>query len=200
MNFLESLSQDLQELFKDNVEYDVIIVIGEGPYEKSFRAHSNILRCRCPYLYSELNNNNDYFEENVRIIRKPQIASKEFYNDFISKHPGIISESNNFKKLNEKALVSIIKRDDLQLDESQIWDLVIGWGLAQNPTLPSDRKYWEDTDFSNLKKTLQNCIPHIRFFHIPSKKIFDDIRPYQKILQTQLWDDIWGKICVPERP
>ncbi|RHZ44223.1 hypothetical protein Glove_750g43 [Diversispora epigaea] len=41
--------------------------------------------------------------------------------------------SAEFTSLHESDLVSILKRDDLQMRELEIWDYVIKWGTAQNP-------------------------------------------------------------------
>ncbi|RHZ79105.1 hypothetical protein Glove_151g5 [Diversispora epigaea] len=34
--------------------------------------------------------------------------------------------------------VSLLERDDLQIEEIKVWDYVIKWGIAQNPDLPTD--------------------------------------------------------------
>ncbi|CAG8743493.1 15720_t:CDS:1, partial [Acaulospora colombiana] len=44
----------------------------------------------------------------------------------------------DFVSLRESALISLIKRNDLQMEEIKIWEKVIQWGIAKNPTLPSD--------------------------------------------------------------
>jgi hypothetical protein len=40
----------------------------------------------------------------------------------------------------EKSLISLIKRDDLQMKEVEVWEYVLKWSLAQNPTLVPDPK------------------------------------------------------------
>ncbi|RHZ70155.1 hypothetical protein Glove_275g62 [Diversispora epigaea] len=50
---------------------------------------------------------------------------QNFCNNIIAKHPNTIFESENFISLPEDALISIIKLDDLQLDEDKIWDYII---------------------------------------------------------------------------
>src|SRR4051794_22168089 len=67
---------------------------------------------------------------------------KKFYNDIIAKNPNMIFESGDFTSLQETALISILQRDDLKVDEIKIWDYVIKWGIAQNPTLPTDSEEW----------------------------------------------------------
>ncbi|RHZ78469.1 hypothetical protein Glove_164g39 [Diversispora epigaea] len=70
---------------------------------------------------------------------------KKFYNDIIVKYPNLIFESDDFTSLQETALISILKRDDLKVEEIKIWDYVIKWGIAQNPTLPA-RRYLEENE------------------------------------------------------
>ncbi|RHZ67593.1 hypothetical protein Glove_300g10 [Diversispora epigaea] len=67
-----------------------------------------------------------------------------------------IFDSNEFK-----ALISILQRDDLQVEEIKIWDYVIKWGIVQNPTLPTNLEEWSKESFEALKITLQHCLPLI---------------------------------------
>ncbi|RHZ51193.1 hypothetical protein Glove_482g30 [Diversispora epigaea] len=115
-----------------------------------------------------------------------------------------IFDSNEFKEdfpsLQETALISILKRDDLNVEEIKIWDYVIKWGIAQNPTLPNDSKEWSKENFKILKITLQQCLPLIRYFHIPSEDVWEKIKPYEKILEKQLWNDIIQHSMSPNKP
>ncbi|RHZ83805.1 hypothetical protein Glove_87g231 [Diversispora epigaea] len=115
---------------------------------------------------------------------------KNFYNDIIAKYPNLIFESEDFASLQETALISILKRDDLKIEEIKIWDYVIKWGIAQNPTLPADSKEWSKENFEALKITLRQCLPLIRYFHIPNEDAWEKVKPYKKILEKQLWNDL----------
>src|SRR5260363_207719 len=55
-------------------------------------------------------------------------ALQQFCNDIIIKHPNLVFDSDDFTTLQENALISLLKHDELQLDESVIWDKVILWG------------------------------------------------------------------------
>ncbi|RHZ58647.1 hypothetical protein Glove_372g29 [Diversispora epigaea] len=125
---------------------------------------------------------------------------KRFCNDIIVKYPKLIFESTEFTSLHESALVSILKRDDLQMKESEIWDYLIKWGTAQNPTLPEKLEEWSAENFTTLKTTLQQCLPLIRYFHISNLDAMDKIKPYKKILDKQLWDDLKQHLILPDRP
>ncbi|RHZ89485.1 hypothetical protein Glove_13g65 [Diversispora epigaea] len=125
---------------------------------------------------------------------------ENYCNDIIAKHPNIIFDSSDFTSLPESALVSLLKRDDLQMEEVKIWDYILKWGISQNPTLPTNLEEWSKENFLTLKTTLQQCLPLIRYFHLSIIEIFDKITPYKKILDKQLWKDINQNLAAPDRP
>ncbi|RHZ82469.1 hypothetical protein Glove_109g21 [Diversispora epigaea] len=125
---------------------------------------------------------------------------KQFYNDIITKHPNLIFESEDFTSLQEAALISILEKDNLQLEEIKLWDNVIKWGIAQNPKLPTNFEEWSKENFKTLKTTLQQCLPLIRYFHISEKDVWEKLKPYRKILGTQLWDDLQQHRIFPNLP
>ncbi|RIB29211.1 hypothetical protein C2G38_2155886 [Gigaspora rosea] len=63
---------------------------------------------------------------------------QKWCNDIMVKYPEKIFDSEDLITIQENALVSLISRDDLQMEEIKIWNNVIKWGIAQNPGLPSD--------------------------------------------------------------
>ncbi|RHZ67638.1 hypothetical protein Glove_300g116 [Diversispora epigaea] len=125
---------------------------------------------------------------------------KKFYNNIIARHPNLIFESGDFTSLQETALISILKIDDLKIEEIKIWDYVINWGLARNPTLPTDPEEWSKENFQTLKTTLQQCLPLIRYFHIPDEDVWEKVKPYKKILEKQLWNDLIQYRMFPNKP
>src|SRR6266487_4508175 len=112
----------------------------------------------------------EWMEEHFNITQRVSSQSnnllklQQFCADFIAKSPEKIFESPYFTTLPEKYLVQIIKNDGLQMKEVEIWEHVLKWGLAQNPTLIPDPDSWSDDDFKTIENTLQNCLPSIRFF------------------------------------
>ncbi|RHZ89546.1 hypothetical protein Glove_13g254 [Diversispora epigaea] len=120
-------------------------------------------------------------------------ALQNYCNDIIAKHPNLIFESTDFNTLPEAALVSIIQRDDLQLEEPKIWDYVIQWGISQNKIVD------DGNDFQILKNTLQLCLPHIRYFQISGENIMEKVFPYRQILDENLWADILNYSMAPNK-
>ncbi|RIB04417.1 hypothetical protein C2G38_2149033 [Gigaspora rosea] len=125
---------------------------------------------------------------------------QQFCNDVVIKYPCTIFNSDDFTNLQENALITLLKNDDLQMEESEIWDKVILWGKAKTSNLPSDLKDWTDKNFESLKTTLQNCLPHIRYFQIPGKDVLKKIKPYRNILKDNMWDDIMSNLVDPDIP
>ncbi|RHZ66611.1 hypothetical protein Glove_306g71 [Diversispora epigaea] len=118
---------------------------------------------------------------------------ENFCNDIVVKYPSLIFDAEDFTSLQEAALISLLKRDDLQVEETKIWEYVIKWGIAQNPTLPANLDEWNKDNFLTLKTTLQHCLPYIRYFHI-------SVEPYKKILDKQLWKDLFQHFLSPNQP
>ncbi|CAG8572612.1 5062_t:CDS:1, partial [Dentiscutata heterogama] len=71
-------SQEILNLLKNNDEYNVIIHVGEGENEKTFQAHSLILRARCSYYETALSKKWAKKENDSNILRHPDITSKVF--------------------------------------------------------------------------------------------------------------------------
>src|SRR5581483_6188237 len=109
-----------------------------------------------------------YFELAYRISFQSNslLEFQKFCTNLITKFPEKIFKSPDFTSLSEKPLLSLIKRDDLQMDEIEVWEYVLKWGLEKNPTLILDPSTWSDEDFQMMKNTLQNCFPLIRFFSL----------------------------------
>ncbi|RHZ46451.1 hypothetical protein Glove_621g17 [Diversispora epigaea] len=104
------------------------------------------------------------------------------------------TNANNIKTIVKPSISAqifeIILKNDLKVEKIKIWDYVIKWGIAQNPTLPTNLEEWSNENFKDLKITLQQCLPLIRYFHIPGEDIWEKIKLYKKILEKLHLDDI----------
>ncbi|RIB24381.1 hypothetical protein C2G38_2242039 [Gigaspora rosea] len=152
--------------------FDLLIVTNEFLFDELttflerhlIEEKSHWLRLHFTQIYQESFQNNQF--QNLQ----------KWCNDFLVKYPTKIFDSEEFTSLQENALVSLIKRDDLQMEELKVWNYVIKWGVAQNPDLSSSGpEDWTSENFLALKTTLQNCLPHIRYFQIPGDDIVDNI-------------------------
>jgi hypothetical protein len=77
-NFESEVPEALGQLLKTEVDYNVIIHIGEEPNFKEFHAHSNILRCRSEYFNKMLSAENIEKKDGKYIIKKQNISPQAF--------------------------------------------------------------------------------------------------------------------------
>ncbi|RIB01389.1 hypothetical protein C2G38_2127750 [Gigaspora rosea] len=120
--------------------------------------------------------------------------------DIATKYPDLVFNSDDFTSIEENALVSLINRDDLQIDEGKIWNYVIKWGIAQNPGLSLDPENWSHDDFITVKNTLKNCLPLIRYFQMSNEDIINNVQRYQQLFERNLWLDIMKKFMASDQP
>src|SRR6185437_3288646 len=115
---------------------------------------------------------------------------REFILATISSDPELLFKSANFLSLDESLLTPILRRDDLDMAEDEVWEQVIRWGLAQHPTFNSNIRDWGTEEFQALTLTLQECILLVRFFQMSSSDLYDKVWPFRAILPPDLEDDI----------
>jgi hypothetical protein len=123
-------------------------------------------------------------------------------------NPSTFFESECFFNMDEIVLVALLERDDLGMNESKLWNYVLRWGIVNTPSL---NYILEDKNISitdnrdnnkvilyngpqkitiHWKKVKNDCIPLIRFFHIPQTEFYKKVRPYSKILPEELLEEI----------
>ncbi|UZO08247.1 uncharacterized protein OCT59_028505 [Rhizophagus irregularis] len=174
--FFSKLSQNYIELLEDDEYYDITIEVGEDPNVKIFRAHMSILCCRSPYLRRTLTSNKKYKDNTLVHIKLPNI-SPEIFQIILKYIYGGIFPLNG--------------RDDSEIiKEIEVWEHVLKWGLAQNPTLLPDPNTWSDDDFKTMANTLQHCLSLIRFFSLSSKEFLQNVRPYKNLLKRKLYETL----------
>jgi hypothetical protein len=126
---------------------------------------------------------------------------QEFCLETICFEPEILFNSVKFINLPAPILEIILKRDDLNLDEIEIWENLIKWGLAQEPTFKEgifkchhDSSYITGKDFREkfdvFKRILHNFIPLIRFYEISYDNYLNKVKPYEEILPKELQEKI----------
>ncbi|RHZ64804.1 hypothetical protein Glove_320g143 [Diversispora epigaea] len=187
------------ENLETKIIYELMIVANELEFkELSEKLESYLVESKASWLRTHFSRvYHSIFDSNKCNELK---GLKQFYNDIITKHPNLIFESEDFTSLQEAALISILEKDNLQLEEIKIWDYVIKWGIAQNSTLPRNLEEWSEENFKTLKTTLQQCLPLIRYFYISEKDIWEKLKPYRNILGMQLWDDLFQHRIFPNQP
>ena len=74
-----------------------------------------------------------HFELTYKTSFQPNslLELQKFCTDLMAKSPEKIFKSLDFTTLSEKSLVSLIKRDELQMKEVEVWEYVLKWVLKK---------------------------------------------------------------------
>src|SRR6185312_129192 len=90
----------------------------------------------------------------------------------------------------KETLITLLKNDELVMDEDDVWTSVVEWAIKQVPELElgtrTDPDDWSSNDTNAIKDIIADCIPYIRFFSISSDKII----LYEELLPKKLRHDI----------
>ncbi|GET51280.1 BTB/POZ domain-containing protein [Rhizophagus irregularis DAOM 181602=DAOM 197198] len=113
----------------------------------------------------------------------------QFAIKLVCRNPKLIVDSKEFINLEEQHLIQILKCDELMLEEIEIWEYLIEWGIENTDSISNDDfTEWTPMDFSELERTLHNCIPYIRFSQMPPE-VFNELE-FKSILPKDLVDDV----------
>jgi hypothetical protein len=77
---------------------------------------------------------------------------------------------------------------------------LIRWGIKQIPGLENkyNRVEWTDKNYEDLKNTISELIPLIKFININSYDFYDKVRPYEAIIPNSIYDEIMEYYLVEE--
>jgi len=120
----------------------------------------------------------------------------DFCATLAASQPEAIFKSNDFHSIKKSLLLSILKRDGLNMEEVEIFEHMIQWGIAQT-SLPQELNQWQDEHFKTLENTLQECLHLIRFYHISSVDFYHKVKPFARILPGTLYEDLLHHYLVP---
>ncbi|GET03220.1 kinase-like domain-containing protein [Rhizophagus clarus] len=140
----------------------------------------------------EYDTSKNWVEQNFNLVYQTSFENdfflklQSFCAELMFREPEKVFNSIDFISLSEKSLISLIQYDNFLMNEIQVWEYVLKWGIAQNPELPSDPSSYSKDDFNVLKNTLQHLIPFIKFLNMSHKEFLDKVYPYKKILPKDL--------------
>ncbi|CAG8536079.1 12157_t:CDS:2 [Acaulospora colombiana] len=153
-----------------------------------------------------LDNHTEWLRQNFALINRTCFryegfrGLQRFCTGIIAQKPEMIFESDDFTIIQESALVSLLQRDDLRMEECTVWEHVLRWGISQTLTITSSPETWSRDDFSALKSTLKNCLPWIRYFQMSPGQFYDKVLPYEKILPKTIFKELLQHFLIPDRP
>ncbi|GES81771.1 hypothetical protein GLOIN_2v1878292 [Rhizophagus clarus] len=195
--FHSSLSEDFSSILNDADDYDVIIQVGENS-NTEFRAHSLILRARSPYFKSALSS--EWVTKKNNMFMFSELDLKNHLREDIFELL-VASDELNLKKLFnpiqnyliENRETFIQENIDLILhtiDEINVWDCLIDWGIKQTPGLDSDRTKWDNEDCEALKKNFGTIFFSYSICGFSYTDYFNEIQPYKAIIPNNIYEGI----------
>ncbi|POG76233.1 hypothetical protein GLOIN_2v1474782 [Rhizophagus irregularis DAOM 181602=DAOM 197198] len=122
-----------------------------------------------------------------------------YYLEEICAKPDTLFKSNKFTNLKAPLLELLLKRDDLSLDEIDIWDSLIKWGYAQHPSIQRDVKKWNKEEITIMERTLHKFIPLIRFYHVDSEDFFLKVYPFKILIPEDILDNVLAFHMAPSK-
>jgi hypothetical protein len=87
----------------------------------------------------------------------------------------------------------LLKRDNLQIEEVDVWDSLIKWGIEQTPGLRSgnsEGSKWNNKNHKALKKTLGQFIPLIQFLDISRADFYCKVLPHRDVIPKRIYEEI----------
>lgn len=137
---------------------------------KEFIIHNHhLLLQNDPVGILQIVNNNSNTFINIRELCIEKICSE----------PEILFKSDKFTQLSASLLEIILKRNDLNIDEIEIWENLIKWGSAQ-----------EDREIKNFFK-------FIRFYDISSEDYIIKVKTHEEYLSEKLKADLLRFYMIP---
>src|SRR5687767_15172574 len=87
-----------------------------------------------------INNEEDWSENNIirmyiESVRCNFTKLSNFYGEIIAFQPLLLFNSSYFNSLDINVFLKFLERNDINIDEIEIWDNIIKWGTAQRPRL-----------------------------------------------------------------
>src|SRR5947199_2274655 len=107
---------------------------------------------------------------------------KEFCLDYICERPTLLFDSENYSSLDKNILLILLSRNDIFMDEVDIWNYLFKWSIAQlSSNLRVDNlSNWSLRDFSLLKEIILEFIPLIRWSEISSIEFKKHVAPFKE--------------------
>jgi hypothetical protein len=115
----------------------------------------------------------------------------------ICEEPKILFNSDKFINLKAPLLELLLKRDDLNVSEIEIWQSLLKWCLAQQ-NMKEDPSKWSKEDITKAERSLHRFIPLIRFYDIKPADFFYKVYNYKDILPQDLIHDLLEFHIVPD--
>ncbi|CAG8738358.1 8308_t:CDS:2, partial [Acaulospora morrowiae] len=115
---------------------------------------------------------------------------KDFYKDIIRTNVELMFQSDNFFSMPLNDVILMVSRDDLLVDEVEVWNQVVRWCVSQFPDLSRNPEHWTSKECDDVRSKMENFIDLIRWASISGDEFTVHVVPYAKILPVRLYQDL----------
>ncbi|CAG8807931.1 7183_t:CDS:1, partial [Racocetra fulgida] len=119
----------------------------------------------------------------------------------ISESPEILFSSPDFLSLDKSIFLLLLERDELKMENIDIWKYMLTWGVAQlsntftinhvSHDISRLKDLLQNIDIFSLKNLLQDLIPLIKWLEIPSAAFWKNVVPFKELFPEDL---LWAII------
>ncbi|CAG8528387.1 539_t:CDS:1 [Ambispora gerdemannii] len=118
--------------------------------------------------------------------------------DHIEHDASLVFKSRSFRVLDQSILLQIMRRDDLNIREIDIWNNLIRWifftcnrlQIESFDTFSQAFLFEDEKEFYSFKQMLDTFLPLIRFFEISTVDFVKYVQPFRSILPESLFSDL----------
>ncbi|CAG8784358.1 25508_t:CDS:2, partial [Dentiscutata erythropus] len=118
----------------------------------------------------------------------------------------LLFELEDFPRLENYLFLELIERDNLIIEEINVWKYLMKWGMAKFISLSKEKFVNTDinnlgeNEFSTFKKYIDPFIPHVRFCEISRAEFYHHVMPFKKVLSKDLYKDLKGYFLADIKP
>ncbi|PKK71536.1 POZ domain-containing protein [Rhizophagus irregularis] len=182
--FYSDLSNNFGLLLNNEIEYNVVIQVGEDTDYKEFRAHSIILRSRSPYFQKSFSSNEIKDENNISTFKFPNINQTVFQTILTYIYTGSVDLTY---KQGDEIFHILYASYEFSLDTLT--------KFIENYFIENHSKYLRKYPVEILQSILNT---NYTFDELQELYHFKKIGPYEEILPKELKQDILQFHMVPE--
>ncbi|GBB83917.1 hypothetical protein RclHR1_10580005 [Rhizophagus clarus] len=114
----------------------------------------------------------------------------------ICEEPKILFNSDDFTNLKAPLLELLLKRDDLNMKEIEVWESLLRWSFTQQ-NIKNDPTKWSKEDITKIERSLYRFMPLIRFYDIGPTDFFYKVYCYKEFLPQDLIHNLLEFHIVP---
>ncbi|CAG8678999.1 6693_t:CDS:2, partial [Racocetra fulgida] len=101
-----------------------------------------------------IKNQSGWIRDNFSLVYKTTIkipsldSLRKYILGILRQQPRLLLNPRGVKYLEKDVLIWLLKKEDVQMDELEIWQNVIAWGIAQNPLLGPKISSWTSEEIN----------------------------------------------------